>query len=143
MTVTTIAWRPRRIGIFVQLLLAFLLVALLPLTTFWQLERTRITRDGREDAHERLKLFSDRVVQQVDDWTQQNLSVLKLAASLPEAASMSPEAHKRLVDSVARQLPWAYLVHTADLGGMNVARSDSRPLASYGFRRYYADVLRG
>ena len=143
MSLTSLAWRSRRVGIFVQLLLAFLLVALLPLTTLWQLERTRITRDGREDAHERLKLFSDRVVQQVDDWTQQNLSVLKLAASLPEAASMDPVAHKRIVESVARQLPWAYLVHTANLTGMNVARSDARPPASYGFRRYYADVLRG
>ena len=31
----------RRVGIFAQLLLAFLLVALLPLTAFWQFERTR------------------------------------------------------------------------------------------------------
>src|ERR1700730_14265053 len=130
MTVTTIAWRPRRIGIFVQLLLAFLLVALLPLPTFCQLERPRITQDAREAAHERLKLFSDRVVQQVDDWTQQNLSVLKLAETLPEAVSMSPAAHKQLVESVARQLPWAYLVHTANLAGRNVARSDALPLAS-------------
>jgi signal transduction histidine kinase/HAMP domain-containing protein len=143
MSSSPIAWRPRRIGIFIQLLLAFLLVALLPLTTFWQFERTSITQDGREDAHERLKLFSDRVVQQVNDWTQQNLSVLKLAATLPEAVSMSPAAHKQLVESVARQLPWAYLVHTANLAGMNVARSDALPLASYSFRTYYADVLRG
>jgi signal transduction histidine kinase/HAMP domain-containing protein len=133
----------RRIGIFAQLLLAFLLVALLPLTAFWQFERARSVEDGREGAHERLKLFSDRIVQQVNDWTQQNLSVLKLAASLPETVSMSPAAHKRIVTLVAQQLPWAYLVHSADLAGMNVARSDSQPLASYAFRTYYADVLRG
>ena len=143
MTPAHSSWLPRRIGIFAQLLLAFLLVALLPLTTFWQFERTRSTDDGADGAHERLKLFSDRVVQQVDDWTGQNLSVLKLAASLPEAVSMSPEAHKRLVVLVARQLPWAYLVHSADLAGMNVARSDTLPLASYGFRTYYSEVLRG
>ena len=136
-------WLPRRIGIFTQLLLAFLLVALLPLTTFWQFERARSTQDGRDDAHERLKLFSDRVVQQVDDWTQHNLSVLKLAASLPEAVAMTPEAHKQLVMLVARQLPWAYLVHSANLAGINVARSDALPLASYGFRTYFAQVLQG
>ena len=136
-------WLPSRIGIFAQLLLAFLLVTLLPLTTFWQFERARSTEDGAEGAHERLKLFSDRVVQQVNDWTQHNISVLQLAASLPGAVSMSPEAHKQLVMLVARQLPWAYLVHSADLAGMNVARSDAMPLASYGFRTYYADVLRG
>jgi signal transduction histidine kinase len=136
-------WLQRRIGIFEQLLLAFLVVALLPLTAFWQFERARSVEDGREDAHERLKLFSDRIVQQVNDWTQQNLAVLKLAASLPETVSMRPEAHQRIVTSVAQQLPWAYLVHSADLAGMNVARSDSGPLASYVFRTYYADIVRG
>jgi signal transduction histidine kinase/HAMP domain-containing protein len=136
-------WLPQRIGIFLQLLLAFLIVALLPLTAFWQFERTRSLEDGTAGAHERLELFSDRVVQQVNDWTQQNLAVLRLAASLPETVSMSPEAHKRIVSSVAQQLPWAYLIHSANLAGMNVARSDSRELASYAFRTYYADVLRG
>jgi signal transduction histidine kinase len=134
---------PRRVGIFEQLLLAFLLVALLPLTTFWQFERARSIKDGEQVAQERLQLFSERVVQQVNDWTQQNLSVLKLAASLPETISMEPPAHKRVVASVAEQLPWAYLIHTTDLEGMNVARSDDQPLTSYRFRTYYSDVRHG
>jgi len=134
---------PRRIGIFSQLLLAFLLVALLPLTVFWQIERSRSIADGEADAHARLQLFSDRVVQQVNDWTSQNLSVLKLAASLPETISMDPRAHQLIVESVAQQLPWAYLIHSADLTGMNVARSDHQPLASYRVRSYYTDILRG
>jgi signal transduction histidine kinase len=134
---------PHRVGIFAQLLLAFLLVALLPLATFWQFERARSIKDGEAGAQQRLQLFSERVVQQVNDWTQQNLSVLKLAASLPETISMDPQSHKRIVVAVAQQLPWAYLIHTTDLEGMNVARSDDQPLASYRFRTYYADVLRG
>jgi signal transduction histidine kinase len=125
------------------LLLAFLLVALLPLTAFWQFERARSIKDGEDGAQERLRLFSERVVQQVDDWTQQNLAVLKLAASQPDAISMDPKAHKRIVESVARQLPWAYLIHTVDLAGMNVARSDDQPPTSYRFRTYYAEVLGG
>src|ERR1700690_3022945 len=62
-----LAWLPQRIGIFVQLLLAFLVVALLPLTAFWQFERARSIEDGREDAHDRLTLFSDRIVQAGND----------------------------------------------------------------------------
>ena len=134
---------PRRVGIFAQLLLAFLLVALLPLTTFWQFERSRSIQDGEEGAQERLRLFSERVVQQVNDWTQQNLSVLKLAASLPDAISMNPQAHKRIVAAVAQQLPWAYLIHSTDLAGLNVARSDDQPPTSYRFRSYYADIMQG
>ena len=134
---------PRRVGIFSQLWLAFLLVALLPLTLFWQFERSRSIHDGERDAQVRLQLFSDRVVQQVNDWTRQNSSVLKLAASLPETISMDRQAHQRVVTSVAQQLPWAYLIHTADLAGMNVARSDHQPLASYHARTYYTDILHG
>jgi len=134
---------PRRVGIFSQLWLAFLLVALLPLTLFWQFERSRSIQDGERDAQARLQLFSDRVIQQVNDWTRQNASVLKLVASLPETISMDPQAQQRIVTSVAQQLPWAYLIHTADLTGMNVARSDDRPLASYRTRTYYMEILRG
>src|SRR5258708_25907662 len=105
----------RRVGIFTQLLLAFLLVALLPLTTFWQFERTRSIKDGEKDAQERLHLFSERVVQQVNDWTQQNLSVMKLAASLPETISIDPRAHTQIVVSGAQQRPFASLSHYCDL----------------------------
>lgn len=143
MTRTNSPSASHRVGIFAQLLLAFLIVALLPLTIFWQFERSRSIRDGEQDAQVRLDLFSDRVVQQVNDWTQQNLSVLQLAAGLPDTVSMDPTAQKRVLESVKTQLPWAYLVHTTDLDGLNVARSDGNPPASYRFRTYYSDVLRG
>ena len=134
---------PRRIGIFSQLLLAFLLVALLPLTLFWQFERSRSMQDGERDAQARLQLFSDRVIQQVNDWTRHNFSVLRLAASLPETLSMAPRAHRQICTTLAQQLPWAYLIHTSDLTGMNIARSDDQPPSSYSRRSYYTDILRG
>ena len=133
----------RRVGFFAQLLLAFLLVALLPLTLFWQFERFRNIQDGERDAQVRLQLFSDRVIQQVNGWTRQNASALRIAASLPETISMDQHAHQKVVASVARQLPWAYLIHTTDLAGMDVARSDLEPPASYRTRTYYAEILRG
>ena len=134
---------PGRIGIFSQLLLAFLLVALLPLTLFWQFERSRSMQDGERDAQARLQLFSDRVIQQVNDWTRHNFSVLRLAASLPETLSMDPRAHRQICTTLAQQLPWAYLIHTSDLTGMNIARSDDQPPSSYSMRSYYIDILRG
>ena len=142
-SLSPIAQPTRRVGIFSQLLLAFLLVALLPLTLFWQFERSRSIQDGERDAQARLRLFSDRVIQQVNDWTRENFSVLRLAASLPATISMDPEAHQQIFTSLARQLPWAYLIHTADLTGMNVARSDHQPPSSYRTRSYYIDILKG
>ena len=69
-----------RIDIFTRLLVALLLVALLPLTAFWQFERQRMIERGATEAQQRLDLFSDRVIQQVDDWSRLNISVMQVAA---------------------------------------------------------------
>ncbi|WP_374679808.1 PAS-domain containing protein [Hydrocarboniphaga effusa] len=132
-----------RLRIFGQLLLAFLLVALLPLALFWQFERLRITESGQAAAESQLSLFSQRVVQQVDDWTALNLSVMKLAADQPGMRSFDPAAQRRVIASVQTRLPWAYLIHTAGLDGSNLARSDDGPLSNYSDRHYYGEILAG
>src|SRR5579872_1204520 len=125
-----------RAGIFPRLLIALLLVALLPLTAFWQLERQRMVANGEAEAQQRLELFADSAVQHVDDWMHLNLSVLELAANQAAMRSMKPEAQQRAIGGLVDQLPWAYLIHTVDLTGLNVARSDGRPANWYGDRQY-------
>lgn len=132
-----------RASIFTRLLLALLLVALLPLTAFWQLERQRMLDNGEAEARERLELFADDAVRQVDGWMRLNLSVLQLAAGEAAMRSMHPHEQLEVIDRVRQQLPWAYLIHTVDLTGMNVTRSDGRPLNWYGDREYFKDVLAG
>lgn len=132
-----------RAGIFPRLLIALLLVALLPLTAFWQLERQRMIANGEAEAQQRLELFADSAVQHVDDWMRLNLSVLQLVAGQDAMRSMSPEAQQRAIGSLASQLPWAYLIHTVNLAGWNVARSDARPANWYGDRDYFKEVLAG
>ena len=133
----------RRAGIFPRLLIALLLVALLPLTAFWQLERQRMIENGETEARQRLALFADSAVQQVDDWMRLNLSALRLAAAEASVRSMSPQAQQHAIDALAAQLPWAYLIHTVNLSGWNVARSDGRPANWYGDREYFREVLMG
>src|SRR5579872_4815528 len=106
-----------RAGIFPRLLAALLLVALLPLTAFWQLERQRMTANGEAEARERLELFADNAVQQVDGWMRLNLSVLQLAAGEGAMRSMRPQQQLQAIERVRAQLPWAYLIHTVDLTG--------------------------
>ncbi|MDE2051567.1 MAG: response regulator [Gammaproteobacteria bacterium] len=132
-----------RAGIFPRLLIALLLVALLPLTAFWQLERQRMTANGEAEAQQRLELFADSAVQHVDDWMRLNLSVLELAAGQAAMRSMSPQAQRRAIGGLAAQLPWAYLIHTVNLTGWNVARNDDRPANWYGDRKYFSAVLAG
>ena len=132
-----------RAGIFPRLLLALLLVALLPLTAFWQLERQRMIANGEAEAQQRLALFADSAAQHVDDWMRLNLSLLELAAGQAAMRSMSPQAQQRAIGGLASQLPWAYLIHTVNPTGWNVARSDLRPANWYGDREYFREVLAG
>ncbi|HEV2271069.1 MAG TPA: ATP-binding protein [Steroidobacteraceae bacterium] len=133
----------RRAGIFPRLLIALLLVALLPLTAFWQLERQRMVDNGETEARQRLDLFADSAVQQVDDWMRLNLSVLQLAAQETAMRSLSPQAQEHVIARLTTQLPWAYLIHTVNVTGWNVARSDGRPVNWYGDREYFKEVLAG
>ncbi|HVC02228.1 MAG TPA: NahK/ErcS family hybrid sensor histidine kinase/response regulator [Steroidobacteraceae bacterium] len=138
-------WRGRRlrVDIFSRMLIALLLVALLPMTVFWQFERVRMIKDGRADAREKLQLFSDRVTQQIDDWAHLNISVMQVAASQAAMRSMNPVLQRRAILALMPQLPWAYLLHTVDLTGMNVARSDEAPRTSYRDRAYFKQILAG
>jgi signal transduction histidine kinase len=130
-------------SIFTRLLIALLLVSLLPLTAFWQLERQRMIANGEAEARQRLELFADRAVQQVNNWMRLNLSVLQLAADGAAMRSMSPDRQQRAMTRLTTLLPWTYLLHTVDLTGWNVARSDHRPVNWYGDRGYFADVVAG
>lgn len=132
-----------RLGIFSRLMIAFLVVALLPLVAFWQYERIRQIQDGEANAQIHLRLFSDRVVQQVNDWTRENIAVMQVAASSSEAMSDDPMVQQELVRSVAQRLPWAYLIHSIGLDGLNTARSDGLALDSYEFRHYFRAVAAG
>jgi signal transduction histidine kinase len=133
----------RRAGIFPRLLIALLLVALLPLTAFWQLERQRMIDNGEAEAQQRLDLFADSAVQQVDDWIRLNLSVLQLAAGEAAMRSMNPVTQQRAISGLADHVPWAYLIHTVNLRGWNVARSDGRPPNWYGDRQYFKEIVAG
>ena len=132
-----------RIDIFTRLLVALLLVALLPLTAFWQFERQRMIERGATEAQQRLDLFSDRVIQQVDDWSRLNISVMQVAAGQSGMRSMQPKLQRAAIASLMPQLPWAYLIHTTDPAGLNVARSDDAPPADYKDRGYYKEILAG
>lgn len=142
MTAMRALWRLRA-GIFPRLLIALLLVALLPLTAFWQLERQRMIDNGEAEAQQRLELFADSAVQHVDDWMRLNLSVLELAAGQEAMRSMSGEAQRHAIGGLAAQLPWAYLIHTVSLAGWNVARSDGHPANWYGDREYFKELVAG
>ena len=137
---STSSWRS---GIFPRLLAAFLLVSMLPLGVYWGLQSSQLAAAERARAESHLLMFSRRLVQQVDDWTGLHLRMLRTAAALPGLRSMAAEEQQPIVDSLAQNLPWSYLIHTLNAEGMNVARSDGRAPRSYAFRKYFSEVMTG
>ncbi len=132
-----------RVGIFARLLIAFLLVALIPLLSFWSIQSSQLAEAEMARAEQSLQMFSRQLVQQVDDWLELNLRVLQTAATMPLMRSGRPEDQQPVVDALAQQLPWAYLIHSLDPQGRNIVRSDGRPLRSYAFRNYFRQVMAG
>jgi GAF domain-containing protein/HAMP domain-containing protein len=64
-------------------------------------------------------------------WSQYNLEALENLAGNVDIASMDPARQKPLLKAMAASYPSTVLVSTTDLDGVNVARSDDRPLRDY------------
>ncbi|MBW2251645.1 MAG: cache and HAMP domain-containing protein [Deltaproteobacteria bacterium] len=77
---------------------------------------------------------------QVDEWIDKNVRVLKAAARLPEIVSMNRSLQEPALKAIQKEYPWMYLVFTVDLNGLNTARNDGKPLKNYSDRQYYKDV---
>jgi methyl-accepting chemotaxis protein len=80
---------------------------------------------------------------QVDGWINNNVSILRTAAKLPEVISMEGEQQRPILKTIQKQYPWMYLVFTVGTDGMEISRSDDVPLKDYSDRQYYKNIMRG
>ena len=80
---------------------------------------------------------------EVNEWVDKNVRVLDMLAKLPAMESMNRASQEVILKEVNREYPWMYLVHTLDLNGMNVARSDGEELKDYAGRKYVQDIKDG
>lgn len=118
-------------------------IGLTPLLAFggWALvQQTLWLRDG---ARASLQASAAQIATGVDDWLDKNVRALDAAASLPALTSMRPAEQAPALAAVQQAYPWIYLVHTMGPDGMNVARSDGKPLNDYSDRQYFKDVMGG
>jgi methyl-accepting chemotaxis protein len=132
-----------RFGLFGKTLLVMLLISLLPFGIFWFLTFRETSDRIRSDSEALMAQTAKGLGDQVDDWINANLSMLRTVANLPEIISMTREQQEAALKAVHREYPWMYLVFTVAPNGMNVARNDGQPLVSYADRQYVKDVLAG
>ena len=132
-----------RFGILARTTVTMLAVGVLPLALFGGLGLLQEARRVRREAERSQQASGERISAQVDEWVDKNVRVLRAAATLPALASMRGEDQAPVLTAIQHAYPWMYLVHTIAPGGLNVARSDGKPLSDYADRQYFKDVMAG
>jgi len=131
------------LGISAKFSIQMLTVTLIPLILFLAIYyvQSSARRNARAEAF--LVENSHVLANQVNEWVDKNTRVLKTLARQPEMISMNREKQEPILRAFKEEFPWVYLAFTVDSKGMNLARSDGKPLVDYSDRQYVKDVLSG
>jgi len=129
-----------RFGLFFKIVILMLVVSLFPLGVYWAITFNKTSNLVRVSTENFMAQTALGLSNQVDEWIDKNVRVLKAAARLPEIVSMNRSLQEPALKAIQKEYPWMYLVFTVDLNGLNTARNDGKPLKNYSDRQYYKDV---
>jgi len=132
-----------RFGLFTKIIIVMLIVSLLPFAIFWGITLKETSIRIHNNTETLMAQTATSIADQVDSWIDSNVSVLRMAAQLPEIINMDRQAQEMVLKAIQKEYPWMYLVFTVGPDGINVARNDNRPLKDYSDRQYYKDIING
>ena len=135
--------RKVRFSLFTKIIVVMLIVSLLPLIIFWSITYKESVARIRSDTEQLFTLTASGLGNEVDNWIENNIWVLRSAAELPAIKSMNRQNQEPILREIHRKYPYIYLAFTVGLDGRNTARSDDVPLKDYSDRQYYKDIIRG
>jgi methyl-accepting chemotaxis protein len=129
--------------IFHKLLISLLLVSLVPLCAMWYLGETNAERELTESIEHSLVTTMDTAATGINAWDDGNVRALRQAARLDDVISMQAERQNPVLNALGMTYEWSYLVFTVAPDGKNIGRNDGAPLAYFGDRSYFKDVIAG
>jgi methyl-accepting chemotaxis protein len=132
-----------RFGLFAKIIIVMLIVSLLPFAVFWGITLRETSERVRIETASLMAQTAKGLGTEVDGWINNNVSILRAAALLPDIYSMDRTRQEDVLKAIQEEYPWMYLVFTVGPDGMNVARNDGRPLKDYSDRQYYKDIMAG
>jgi methyl-accepting chemotaxis protein len=132
-----------RFGLFTKIIILMLFISLVPFLSFWALTWRETNDRIRSETEILMAQTAKGLGNQIDSWINNNVSILKTAARLPEIMSMKPDRQVTVLKTIHEEYPYIYLAFTLGLDGMNVARSDDVPLKDFSDRQYYKDIVKG
>lgn len=132
-------------NMFVQVLVAMLLVSLVPLGGFALLNVRQTERDLSGTIQTNLSQSAASLVTRVDAWVDLNLRMLEHASQVDAIQSMNAAQQTAYLGAMAVTYEWIYLAFTLDLQGQNIARNDGRDPETFYFgdRGYFQQVIKG
>ena len=132
-----------RFGLFFKIVILMLIVSLFPLGAYWAITSKKTSNQIQVSTESFMAQTALGLGNQVDEWIDKNVRVLKAAARLPGIVAMDRTLQEPALKAIQKEYPWIYLVFTVDPNGLNTARSDGKPLKNYSNRQYYKDVMQG
>ena len=129
---------------FGRRLILWMLLATIPamLGGTWILSR-KATDDLMAAGVQRLSSTADNLANRVDGWVGDVARDLQLLSRHPSLTGMDSRQHHWLLQQFCRIYPQVTYAHTIGPDGINIARSDGRPLKDYHDREYFRRVMAG
>jgi methyl-accepting chemotaxis protein len=142
---TVVTPLPRRsgLGLTAKVILLMLLVSLVPGAIYFLISFKQTNERIMDETSRSGIQTSDILADEVNEWVDKNVRVLNTVAQLPTVESMDRASQEIVLRAVQKEYPWMYLVHTINLNGMNVARSDDSELMDYADRKYLKEIIEG
>ncbi len=131
------------LGLTSKVILLMLLVSLVPGAIYFAISFNQTSDRIVQDTTRFGSQITNSLSQEVEQWIDKNVRVLKTLAQMPGIQSMNRFEQEILLKAVHNEYPWMYLVFTTDLYGMNVARNDDTDLKDYSDRQYVQDITSG
>ncbi len=132
-----------RFGLFPKIIVVMLMISLGPLGIFFYSTIKETNLRIQADTEALMKQTALGLSNEVDQWLDKNIRVLKTAAKLPAVISMDAGRQEQILKALQEEYPWIYLSFTLGSDGMNIARNDGKALLDYSDRQYYKDIING
>ena len=113
------------------------------LATNWYIKYQVSTEKLTNQIDQHLSAQSDATAAFVNGWIEMHLKASRQNASTADMVSMDPAKQKPILESIAKEYKWLYLVFTIAPDGKNIARSDAESLKDYKDRLYFQQVMNG
>ncbi len=97
----------------------------------------------RQEANQNIASKAQALAHSVSRWEEKYVLALRNLRVQPGIVSMEAKQQKPILQRMVSVYTDAYLIHTLDLNGMNIARSDSEKPKSYRDRHWFIKAVAG